>query len=110
MNDHIIKDDNKPFHSNGYASAANGDRFGSTSCESFDRRRQVDANRRIVSGYQRSAIGGSYDTLVANRSIVRGNVNRINQHRTHESSMQQFNSGNQNPTLRPQGRRYNPYA
>jgi hypothetical protein len=53
----LIKLDDRPFHTSGYAQVANGSRVGSTSTMSFERRQQIDQNRQRVGGYQRSAIG-----------------------------------------------------
>jgi hypothetical protein len=65
LNRHIVKvNDNKPFHSNGYAQIAVGNRVGSTAAHiSFEKRQQVDHNRRVVYGYSRSAIGSTYGAL-----------------------------------------------
>lgn len=66
LNKHIITNDtNKPFHSNGYAQIAVGNRVGSTSSKSFLQRQQIDYNRQIINGYNRSTIGSSYGTLRA---------------------------------------------
>lgn len=112
MNKHIVKnDDNKPFHSNGYAQTAGGDRIGSVSSESFDKRRQTDANRRIIAGYRRSAIGSSYSAAQRAKSIVSENVARLGQNKdSGQSSLQNFNSGGQKTNLNIPPRRYNPYA
>jgi hypothetical protein len=66
LNKHIFKnDDNKPFHSNGYAQVANGNHLGATANISFNQRQQVDYNRRIIGGYNRSTIGSAYGVLRA---------------------------------------------
>lgn len=114
MNKHIVKDnDDKPFHSNGYARAANGDNLGASSDVTFDRRRQIDANRRVVAGYQRSAIGSSYNDTLRAKSVVGDNLTRLSQNRNQ-------NSGSTQPRQRMSGiqkaappapiRKYNPYA
>jgi len=57
-----LNDDNlKPFHSNGYASVSVGNRLGSGSSETFSQRRQIENNRSIVQGYNRSSIGVGYN-------------------------------------------------
>jgi hypothetical protein len=61
LNKHIVTNDSElPFHSNGYARVANGDRLGATAAESFGMRRQIDASRQIIKGYHRSSIGSAY--------------------------------------------------
>lgn len=58
LNKHIVKnDDGAPFHTSGYAIAANGNRVGATSAVSFEKRQQIDQNRMRVAGYQHSVIG-----------------------------------------------------
>lgn len=58
LNKHIVKnDDNKPFHSNGFAQIASGNRVGSVDNTSFSQRQQIENNRRLVYGYNRSVIG-----------------------------------------------------
>lgn len=69
LNKHIITTDlNEPFHSSGYAVAANSGRLGSVSSESFSRRLEIESNRRIVGGYIRSNIGQSRN--IATRPIT----------------------------------------
>jgi hypothetical protein len=72
LNKHIfINDTNKKlFHSNGFAEAANGNRFGVTSRESFEQRRKIDNNRMVVGDYQRSALGSTYGALRAKSELV----------------------------------------
>ena len=66
LNKHIVKSDNdSPLHSSGYAQIASGDRIGSTSSMSFEQRLQIERNRQVVGGYNRSAIGRSYGVLRA---------------------------------------------
>jgi hypothetical protein len=77
LNKHIVTNNTvKPFHSNGFAEAANGNHFGATTSMSFEQRRQIDRNRQAVAGYQRSSIGNAYGTLrarpVAARPVVIG--------------------------------------
>jgi len=78
LNKHIVtNDDNKPFHSNGYARVAVGNRVGITSAESFSQRQQIERNRRLIYGYNRSAIGNAYGVLRA-KSVTSNNViNRV---------------------------------
>jgi hypothetical protein len=74
LNKHIVKnDDNKPFHSNGFARIAVGNRVGSVGSMSFSRRQQIDRDRRLVYGYNRSAIGSNYGELRAKPSLQQHN-------------------------------------
>jgi hypothetical protein len=64
LNKHIVTNDtSKPFHSNGFAEAANGNHFGAISTMTFEKRRQIDRNRQAIANYQRSAIGNAYGEL-----------------------------------------------
>jgi hypothetical protein len=66
LNKHIVSNDtNKPFHSNGYARVATGNRVGSTSSETFLQRQRIDRSRQIIKGYNRSTIGSSYGAMRA---------------------------------------------
>jgi len=73
LNKHIVTNDNKPFHSNGYARVAVGNRVGATSAESFSQRQQIERNRRLIYGYNRSAIGNAYGALRA-KSVTSNNI------------------------------------
>ena len=58
MNKHVIVDENKSdFHSNGFATAANGNRVGAVSNITFGRRRQIERSRRVIDSYNSSNIG-----------------------------------------------------
>ena len=109
LNKHIVKNDNnKPFHSNGFAQIANGNRVGSVDNTSFSQRQQIENNRRLVYSYNRSVIGNPRGIsrprpVVSNQSNV-----------TIGSSPQQRSSL---PVLRPiphfsepPTRGYNPFA
>lgn len=66
LNKHIVTNNtNKPFHSSGFAEAANGNHFGAVSKTSFEQRRQIDRNRQAIQNYQRSAVGNAYGVLRA---------------------------------------------
>jgi len=98
LNNHIVKNnDNKHFHSSGFAQVAVGNRLGSVSAESFNKRLQTDLNRQLIKGYNRSLVGSSYATLRA-QSIQPGSTIRpsINSPKKHFSE--------------PPTRSYNPYA
>jgi hypothetical protein len=71
LNKHIITNNtSKPFHSNGFADAANGNHFGATTSVSFEQRRQIDRNRQAIQNYQRSAVGSAYGVLRAKPAPV----------------------------------------
>ena len=114
MNNHIYKpDNNKPFHSNGYAVVANGDQLGAVSTVSFEKRQQIDQNRRLVGGYNRSSIGRSYNESLRAKSVQDSTQRVLGS--TQRGSLQGYNSRNTAP-MRSQGfhepnaRRYNPYG
>ena len=71
LNKHIVTNNtNKPFHSSGFAEAANGNHFGAVSKTSFEQRRQIDRNRQAIQNYQRSAVGNAYGVLRAKPAPV----------------------------------------
>jgi len=110
LNKHIVKnDDNKPFHSNGYANVASGDRLGSTDNISFNQRQQIEYNRRVVGGYNRSAIGSAYGALRA-KPVTKDMIGRTSMRQ--RPSLQQHNNLNVGPRhfSEPMPRKYNPYA
>ena len=51
---------NKPFHSHGFAHAANSDGIGAVSPETFAQRQHVHKNRRHVGGYKDSLIANTH--------------------------------------------------
>jgi len=72
MNNHIVKaDDNQPFHTSGYAQVATGNRMGSVSTMSFERRQQIEKNRQKINNYRQSVVG-SYRTSLRAKSVVEG--------------------------------------
>ncbi len=109
LNNHIVKpDDDKPFHSNGYAVVAQGNQIGSTASISFEQRQLIDRNRKIIDNYHRSAIGGTYGALrakpVAEHQIDRSTIRRG------QSLGQRPGLSSQKRFSEPQSRTYNPYA
>jgi len=76
LNKHLVKnDDTKPFHSNGFAIVANGDRFGSTDNTSFEQRKQMSHNRKIITGYQRLEVADSLKiNPVSRRTLGHGSI------------------------------------
>jgi hypothetical protein len=109
MNNHIVKpDDNKPFHSNGYAEVANANQIGSTTSVSFDQRQAIERNRQIIENYNRSAIGAAYGVMrakpVAEKALDRNSIRQ-------RAALPRRNM----PTVpkrfsEPSGRTFNPYA
>lgn len=91
------------FHSSVYAKAGGSSSFGSTSLETFERRRQLNRNRQAVRGYGGSMIGAGHMREVAQQSMV-------------PPARQQYNSRINSPVVprrtfvEPRGRGYNPYA
>jgi hypothetical protein len=113
LNKHIVKnDDNKPFHSNGYAQVANGNRLGAVASVSFNQRQQIEYNRRVVGGYSRSAIGSLYNSTSRARPMVRGRGVSGQTSIGAKPSLQQHNSLNVGPRhfSEPSSRKYNPYS
>ena len=110
LNNHIVKtDDNKPFHSNGYAVVARGDQIGSTAGISFEQRQVIDRNRRIIDNYNRSTIGSTYGVLRA-KPVTKEMGARTSAF--NRPTLQQHNSMPAGPKrfVEPQSRTYNPYA
>lgn len=109
LNKHTFNDNNKPFHSSGYARVASGDRIGSVSSISFNQRQHIDNNRQTIDLYKRSAMGRARGVLKAkqfDRPTASPNENK------NSNSLQQYNSSA--PVVRrftePSSRGYNPYA
>jgi hypothetical protein len=111
LNKHIVKNDNnKPFHSNGYAQVANGNQLGSTANISFNQRQQVKYNRRVIGGYNRSSIGGLYNGVNRTRPTTRGVDGRVNLEP--RPSLRQQNSLNvgRRHFSEPSSKTYDPYS
>jgi hypothetical protein len=110
LNKHIVKnDDSKPFHSNGYARVANGDQFGAVSNISFNQRQQIEYNRRVICGYNRSAIGSQYNSISRVKPVASGIMGRGSL--VKKPSLQQRNtSAGPRHFIEPPARRYNPYS
>lgn len=101
LNKHIVPDENNfKFHSNGIAKVNNGDHIGASSCMTFSQRQEVEKNRRLIYGYQRSAIGNSYSTIRA-KPVIKTKDPEVSQNR------QQYNTRGR---ITPPIRKYNPYA
>jgi hypothetical protein len=52
----FVNNPDNPFHTSGYASAANGNRMGSTSSQSFQQRERIEKNRRAIREYRSSIV------------------------------------------------------
>lgn len=110
LNQHIVKtDDNKPFHSHGYAQVAQGDQIGSTGGVSFEQRQVIDRNRLIINNYNRSSIGNSYGVLRA-KPVAKDVGARSAMF--NRPSLQQHNSVPSGPKrfVEPPSRTFNPYS
>lgn len=109
LNKHIISDDNnKPFHSSGYAKVASGNRIGSVGVDSFSQRQNIEKNRQKIGMYRRSAIGNSYGVARAKQYVRPDHTADAN-----SGSLQQHNSITPITPRRftePSGRSYNPYS
>lgn len=58
LRDKVVKsDDDTVFHSNSFASFANGNRVGAVSSETFEQRKRREKQRKVIAGYQTSNIG-----------------------------------------------------
>ncbi|MEI6228838.1 MAG: hypothetical protein WCP11_02360 [Candidatus Saccharibacteria bacterium] len=100
MNKHIVKtDDDQSFHTSGYAVAANGNRIGSTSTESFQQRQERERNRQKIGSYRQSAVGLSY--AAARPKTVEASAI------TNRNAINQASSAPSVPAPPP---RYNPYV
>jgi len=110
LNKHIVNNDNcKPFHSNGYARVANGDRIGSVGNVPFSQRQNIDNNRQTVDLYKRSVVGSARGVLRAKQYIrptastdTNKNNNSLQQNNSAKPVIEQF--------IEPSSRGYNPFA
>jgi len=108
LNKHIVTDVNgSPFHSNGFACVNGSGRIGATSNMTFAQRQEIEKNRRLVYGYQRSSIGSTYGVMRA-ASIASGKIATTGT--TGFQSRQQFNSISGAGANSALPRRYDPYA
>ncbi len=109
MNNNIVKpDNNKPFHSNGYAEIANANQIGSVTSLSFNQRQAVERNRQIIENYNRSAIGTTYGVMRA-KPVSENALNR-NSIRQRLTTPQRNMTSAPKRFIEPSGRNYNPYA
>jgi len=111
LNQHIVKnDDDKPFHSNGYAQVANGNQIGSTTSVSFEQRQLIERNRQLINNYNRSAIGSTYGVMRAKPVAPSATTNRTSMRQ--RSTVPQNNIKGTAPRhfSEPSGRTFNPYA
>lgn len=108
LNKHIVTDVNgSPFHSNGFACVNGSGRIGTTSNMTFAQRQEIEKNRRLIYGYQRSAIGSTYGAMRA-ASATSGKIAATGA--TGFQSRQQFNSMGGSSANSVPVRKYDPYA
>lgn len=95
------------FHSSGYAQEAQGDLIGATSPETFERRRDVERQRRLVQRYRDSRIGQARNQTRPQfqpEFLKKQNVSKAQQSlplSKRDAQRQSFNSGT---PLAPQSR------
>lgn len=72
----------KPFHSNGYAQAAQGERIGSVSQETFNQRQAMQKNRKLIGHYKDARItqNHSYDYHTLRQPSYKAHVNGATEH------------------------------
>lgn len=99
----MTRDKDDFLHSNGYARVASGGKIGSASTESFEKRLQIDNNRRIVGRYRSSTIGNPYGVMRA-KSIDSTTVdlNAV-------KSEPDFNKSNSEKPIINSPKRFDPY-
>ena len=103
LNQHIVVNNTtSPFHSNGFARVASGDRIGTATATSFEQRRQIDGDRQVIGEYRHSAIGSSYNVTRLKRPAL------TNYAATRQNEMLRKHNGQQ--FREPSARIYNPYA
>jgi len=93
----FANDAHKPFHSSGYAEAANGSSMGAASAESFQKRQRMEQNRQIIQSYRDSHIArGSDFRQELNRRLNSTDVNTNatdDPHHKRKFNRQAFNAG-----------------
>jgi hypothetical protein len=114
----FVNDADKPFHSSGFAEVANGSQMGATSAETFNRRYQIDQNRKLVQKYRDSNLART----VINRDTVGQRTDEAAPHAPQanaksDTTRQKFNAVS-TPRLvipprkfsEPKGRDFNPFS
>ena len=106
LNKHLAdyNSDEKHFHSSGFAKLANGNQIGSTNSSSFDKRRALNENRRVVMAYDRSALA---NTSYRDRARV---VDDSNKNSSQNKARPSLSNNRANIVSQPAPRKYNPYA
>ena len=61
INKFVHNNDEKPFHSSGYAEAAHGDKIGSTTHQTFEQRMRIEKNRSTIRQYRDSLVARERD-------------------------------------------------
>ena len=130
ISDFVNDNEDKPFHSSGYAEVAHGSSIGSTSSESFAKRHKTEQNRQHIRRYSDSSVArGAGDHLrneIRHRLEGPDSLKSTSDPRYRTMNRQTFNSrtGTQPasgikresaaPPKRgfsePPGRPYNPYS
>lgn len=86
----FVNDPEKPFHTSGYAQAANGSSMGAVSTESFTRRKRIDQHRRAIGKYRQSHIG--HASMREPMRLRRDDAHSIRSSDTPQTSRQQYNT------------------
>lgn len=103
----FVNDSDKPFHTSGYAKAANGDRIGAVSAQSFSQRLSVHQTRQSVRAYKESMIARGSDIPKTTPSATPDRAQLRVDSRTSSQVPQRQQSG----TFRePAARTYNPFS
>jgi hypothetical protein len=73
------------FHSSGVVGDADGETIGSTSAESFEQRKKIEGNRRLVGGYRDAGIMHTYrqeaHDAISSQSADNDDKNKKHHHR-----------------------------
>ena len=94
-----------PFHSNGFASVANGNNFGATSAESFNQRNEMNRNRQTIGSYDQSFLGRQANMSIRPKPVRDANNRAVIYHKP---SLNMKN--NQRTFQEPAGRLFNPFS
>ena len=93
----FVHDSNeKPFHSSGYAEAANGGSLGSTSHQSFEQRMRIEKNRSTIRQYRDSLVAREHDKHHRDRK-----KDRFHRESPEFNTRQAANAGEQNLSSGP---------
>lgn len=90
------------FHSNDFAKIQNGKRFGSISTMTFLQRLEIEKNRQLIYGYQRSKVVNSHRNF--RHQVVQSNDKKVKE----VASLRQTST--RQTQSRVPIRKYNPYS